>query len=89
MISKIKEEIWLDVEIITKFRASTHYSLKKGTINEAVYYCAETINTNTIPQKGEVEKTQWFSFEEAYKHLTFDCDKDILLKFMDFFKKYK
>ena len=86
-IREVKEEVGLDVKIVPKFRESTHFSLKPGTINEAVYYCGETINTQTIPQTGEVEKTEWFSFEEAYNHLTYDCDKNILSDFIKFFKE--
>lgn len=88
-IREIKEEVGLDVEIISKFRAQTHFSLKKGTTSEAVYYCARTIDIATTIQKGEVEKTQWFNFEEAYEHLTFDCDKEILTKFIKFFREFQ
>ena len=87
-IREIKEEVGLNVEIIPKFRAQTHFSIRKGTTNEAVYYCAETMDINTTPQKGEVEKTQWFGFEEAYKHLTYECDKKILDNFIKFFKEF-
>lgn len=82
---EIKEEVGLDVKINSKFRETTHFSLEPGHIKEVVYFCAETSNTKTTPQEGEVEKTQWFNFEDAYNYLTYDCDKNILLKFKERF----
>ena len=58
---ELKEETGLDVKIIPEFRNSTHFSIKPGTINEAVYYCAKASNDKTIPQKGEVEKIKAYS----------------------------
>lgn len=84
---EIKEEVGLDVNIIPEFRTSTCFSMKKGTINEAVYYCAESDFTETIHQKGEVEFAKWFSFDNAYDLLTYECDKKILMETTDFFKK--
>lgn len=83
-IREIKEETGLDVKIIPEFRSSTHFSIKPGTINEAVYYCAEAISNKTIPQIGEVEKIKWFNFKEAHDHLTYDCDKKILINFIKY-----
>ncbi len=83
---EIKEETGLDVKIISKFRNSTLFSIKPGTINEAVYYCAKTNCDKTTPQEGEVKKIEWFNFKEAYDHLTYDCDKKILINFIEYFK---
>lgn len=85
-VREIKEETGLDVKIIPEFRNSTHFSMKPGTINEAVYYCAKASNDKTIPQRGEVEKIKWFNFKEAHDHLTYDCDKKILINFIEYFK---
>ena len=60
--------------------------MKPGTINEAVYYCAKASNDEIIPQEGEVEKIKWLNFKEAYEHLTYDCDKKILISFIEYFK---
>lgn len=87
-VREIKEEVGLNVDIIPKFRVSTRFSMKKGTINEAVYYCAEAKSLESICQKGEVEKTEWFNFEEAYNHLTYECDKKVLMKFVEFFREH-
>ena len=87
-LREIKEEVGLDVDIIPKFRVSTHFSLKKGTIDEAVYYCAEAKSLESTCQKEEVEKTEWFNFEEAYNHLTYECDKKVLIKFVEFFREH-
>ena len=85
-VREIKEETGLDVKIIPEFRSSTHFSIKPQTINEAVYYCAKASSDKTIPQIGEVEKIKWFNFKEAHDHLTYDCDKKILINFIEYFK---
>lgn len=82
---EIKEETGLNVKIIPEFRNSTHFSMKPGTINEAVYYCAKANGDKTTAQEGEVEKIEWFNFQEAYEHLTYDCDKKILSNFIEYF----
>ena len=58
--------------------------MKPGCTVEAVYYGALSDSTETTPQEGEVEKTLWVDFEEAFKYLSFDCDKAILSKFKNF-----
>ncbi len=87
-LREVKEEVGIDIDIISKLRVSTLFSMKKGTINEAVYYCAEAKSLEITCQKGEVERTDWFNFEEAYSHLTYDCDKKILMKFIEFFREF-
>lgn len=86
-IREVKEEVGLNVNIIPEFRTSTCFSMKKGTINEAVYYCAESNFIEVIPQKGEVDSTKWLNFDNAYDLLTYECDKKILVQIIDFYKK--
>lgn len=86
---EVREEVGLDINIIPEFRTSTCFSMKKGTTNEAVYYCAESNFTETILQKSEVESTKWLSFDNAYDLLTYECDKKILIETTDFFKKLR
>lgn len=81
---EIKEEVGLEVDLIKEFREFTYFSMKPGSTLEAVYYGALSDSTETIPQEGEVEKTLWVDFEEAFEYLSFDCDKDILSKFKNF-----
>ena len=87
-IREVKEEVGLDIKINYKFRESAYYSFKPGMTKKAVYYCAESSSTTTTLQKDEVEKTEWLNFEEAYNHLTYECDKKILMKFVEFFREH-
>lgn len=81
---EIKEEVGLEVDLIKGFREFTYFSMKTGCTVEAVYYGALSDSTETTPQEGEVDKTLWVDFEEAFKYLSFDCDKAILSKFKNF-----
>lgn len=84
---EIKEEVGLEVDLIKDFREFTYFSMKPGSTLEAVYYGALTESTETISQEGEVEKTMWASFEEAFKYLSFDCDRAIFSKFTNFIEE--
>lgn len=84
---EIKEEVDLEVDLIKEFREFTYFSMKPGSTLEAVYYGALADSSETIPQTGEVEKTLWVSFEEAFKYLSFDCDRAIFSKFTNFLEE--
>lgn len=85
---EVKEEVGLSIKIVSDFRASTNFSMKPGTIMQAIYYCAESLETDTNPQESEVKKATWFKFSDALNCLTYKCDKKILLKFIDFFQPH-
>lgn len=90
---EIREETGLNVTIIPEFRTSAKFSYKKDTINEAVYFAAESVDMEIRPQDGEekeiVVNSKWCDFDEAENLLTFDCDKDILNEFVSFFNSNK
>jgi predicted adenylyl cyclase CyaB len=89
---EIKEESGLDVKIIPEFKATTKFSPEKGTIIEAVYFAAESNKTEIAPGKDEKEAAlggKWCDFNEVKNLLTFDCDKDVFEKFIDFFEEVK
>ena len=87
---EIKEETGLNVKIISDFRATTKFCLKKNVINEVVYFAATTNKTEIKPlnndEKEIIVNSKWCSFNKAKSLLTFDCDKDILKQFIKFFK---
>ncbi len=81
---EIKEEVNLSVEFLPGFRANVYFSFKKGAILEVVFYAAKTNNIDVKPQDGEVEKCIWCTAVEAHNMLTFECDKNIFKKFLNF-----
>lgn len=81
---EVKEETGLDVDIITDFREHTYFSCKEGVTQEVVYFGAMATSDKVTPQAGEVEECLWCDMASAYKLLTFECDKNILSRFIKF-----
>lgn len=86
-LREIKEEVGLETEITGDFKEKTEFSCKENTIIEATYFAAKANSKNAVAQKGEVDYFAWLDFDSAIKTLTFECDKKILRKFVDFYKK--
>ena len=86
-IREIKEETALNINVDSSFKISTVFIMVDGRTIKATYFKAEAESTEAVPQKEEVLECAWHSFSEAKKLLTFNCDRDILEKFSDFFKK--
>ncbi len=85
---EIKEEVGLDVKVISDFRSSTYFSYKKGVTLEAVYYAAISDSCYVKCQECEVEKYLWCDTKDVCNHLTFDCDKVIFDKLKVYFEEY-
>ncbi len=85
---EVHEEVGLDIKLIPGFRASTHFSYKKGYILEAVYYAATTESTNVKIQPSEVNEYKWCNLKDVYNYLSFECDKKIFNQFENFLNKY-
>lgn len=83
---EIKEETGLDVDIIPNFREHTYFSCKKGVTQEVIYFGAVASSDKVTPQESEVEKCMWCSLNEAPDKITFDCDREIFIKFIKFIK---
>ena len=79
-IREIKEETNLDIEINEKFRYSEKYFPTKGIEKEVVYFIAKKVGGIIKPQEEEVQKIEWYNFENAIKRLTFKNSRKILRK---------
>ena len=77
---EIKEETNLDVIIDTNFREVISYSPYEGCIKDVVYFIAKAISEDVKNQECEVNSIYFFKFDKAYKILTHQGDKDVLLK---------
>ena len=87
-LREIKEECGLDVDIFPEFRESTEFIYKENTILQVVYFAAKTNYKSIRLQDFENEKVidyKWLSCKEAMNYLSFECDKNILRKFCDFY----
>lgn len=79
-IREIKEETNIDVIIDNKFREVSTYSPKENVMKDVIFFVALSIKENIKPQKSEVEEVLIVNYEDAYKMLTYERDKEILEK---------
>ena len=87
-LREIKEECGLHVKILPEFRESTKFLYKENTTLEVVYFAASTNDQNILHQNKINEKVvdhAWLNFKNALDILTFECDKNILKKFCNFY----
>ena len=85
-IREIKEETNLDVEVDTKFRYVVNYSPKPEVTKDVVYFLAEMKGGLARPQLIEIQKLKWVTALEALDIITFENDKKVFLRAMDYLK---
>ena len=86
-VREIFEETALKVDFIDGFRESTSYSPKEGVMKEVIYFLATPKEEKFSPQEEEILSIKWMSAEEALKGVTYENDKKILERAIDFFKR--
>lgn len=79
-LREIREETSINVLLDTRFREVIRYSPKKGVLKDVVFFVAKYLNGNETPQVEEVEEILWLTKDEAINKITFDSDKEVLLK---------
>lgn len=79
-IREVKEETGIDVEVNEKYRYTTKYSPKEDVIKEVVFFLATNISDNKKAQLEEVSEVRWVNYEEAFKMITYDDTREILIK---------
>lgn len=79
-LREIKEETNLDVTIDHLFRETITYSPYENCLKDVIFFLAKTDGKNVINQECEVSNIYFYNFNKAYKTLTFDSDKKVLLK---------
>ena len=78
---EIKEETNLDVSFIPNFRYKTSYMPAKNVIKDVIYFLAKNVDDSALKHDNEeVKNLFWLEFDDAYKTITFDNDKEILSK---------
>jgi len=79
-LREVKEETNIDCKIIDGYRYISNYSPRENVRKEVVYFIAKPISKEIQIQAEEVSEATYFSIESAMKIITFDSDKDALLK---------
>lgn len=85
-LREIKEETGLEVKLDTSFRTTVRYSPEEGVEKEVVYFLAYKIEGREEPQLEEISEMKWLNLEEAKENVTYDRDKEILLKVQEYLK---
>lgn len=86
-LREIKEETNLDVCIDNNFRYITTYSPKENTIKDVVYFVATPLNDDIKIQEKEISEISWYSAIEALDKITYDNDKQVLKKTIEYLNK--
>ena len=86
-IREVKEETNCDAKIIDGFREVITYSPKENVIKDVVFFVGEPITKNIKPQEIEVSEVLFANINEALNLVTYDEEKDILEKAIEFYNK--
>lgn len=76
-LREVKEEVGLDVEIISDKRYKLHYIIRDEIDKTVILYLATPINSNITKQESEIQEANWFSYSDAINTLTFDHTKEL------------
>ncbi len=88
-IREIKEETNLDVVLDTRFRHTIAYSPYPGIEKTVVFFAAEAASDSLINQESEVSALEWMPYEQAYRAMTYDTDKETLRKAREYLQDLK
>lgn len=83
---EILEETALRVDFVDGFRESVSYSPKEGVTKEVVYFLATPKIEKFVPQEEEILSIKWLDEFEALSAVTYENDRNILQKALNFFK---
>ena len=83
-IREVKEETNCDVEIIPGFREIITYSPKKNITKDVIFFIGKPLNKELSPQLAEVQKVDFVNYKEALNLLTYQDEKDLLKKALQY-----
>ena len=79
---ELKEETNIEVIPIDGFRKEIKYKMpsKKNTMKQVVYFLGKCINDKIVCQLEEITDAGFFTYSDAYKIITFDDSRKILVE---------
>ena len=88
-IRETREETGIDVKIENGFRMESVYLIgkRKNTEKKVVYFTALTTRAYVVPQPEEISAFHWFFEDEFPFDATFENDKLIFTKALEFIKE--
>lgn len=84
---EVKEETNIDIFVDRNFREMTTYSPLSGVLKDVIYFVATPISNHLVPQVEEVSDVKWVHSDDALNIVTYDSDRNILYKAIQFIKE--
>ncbi|WMJ24380.1 NUDIX domain-containing protein [Paludicola sp. MB14-C6] len=79
-VREIKEETSIDVVLDESFREVITYAPKKDITKDVIYFLAKATSYDYTPQKEEISKIKWVEINNAHTLLSYDNDRQLVLK---------
>ena len=86
-IRETKEETNIDCKIIAGFKEINTYSPYPGVMKDVIFFVAKAVNKDIKIQQEEVQESDFYTIDDALELITFDTDKEILIKAKAFYLK--
>lgn len=80
------EETGLTISCKEGFRTSVQYSPKPDVLKEVIYFIAEINYGIVCIQADEVQAYKWLDFKAFLNLITYESDKDVLIKANNYMK---
>lgn len=84
---EIREETGLLAELDAGFQTSVTYSPKPGVMKDVIYFAATVSGGTEHRQEEEITDMRWASPEEAMALVTFENDRNVLTKYLEYLEK--
>lgn len=79
-IREIREETNIEVFVENGFREVITYTPKKDITKDVIYFLARAITFDYTPQKEEIARIKWVEINNAHTLLSYDNDRQLVLK---------
>ena len=79
-LREIKEETNLEVALDCSFREIAVYSPKPNVEKTVVFFLAQPLTWELVPQPGEVEELAWMRYAEAEAIMSYPSVRQVLIK---------
>lgn len=79
-IREIMEETGIEVVLDNKFREVITYAPKKDITKDVIYFLAKAVTYEYTPQKEEIARIKWVEINNAHTLLSYDNDRQLVLK---------
>lgn len=86
---EVFEETGITAQIIAGFKEKNTYSPMPGVLKDVYYFIGESNDNDTTPQHSEVSIAKYVSLSEALNLITYESEKKILEKAIDYYKELK